>query len=469
MKRSMKNESGVALVFTLMVLVVLSVLGASVGTVAMANVNLTENERDYQAAYYIAEAGVNEAYLKIEEMILETYGNTQSKKSFFDQLSSKLAAFDNVVYDYSDTRYQKTASVEIINNHDNVMINSEGNVNDKIRNVSNNIEVNWSPKGGNSPPFPVDASLLVKNQVSITGGATINGDVYMEQPSEQSFKIDGGAKISSISSDQGHIFVNNSISNDLLDIPSYYSGNEVPKVHQSSEFDYSVYESLIDSIPESPDYDIVLSNISLKGSDIKSVRIDGDIFIDNVSLNSETTLNLEIGPGVSNLIVDTLDLSNGHIIIQGNGILNLYVKDYFNIGSGSTINSGGLVDRMNLYYYGSNKFAISGAQKIKGSVYVKQAPIELTGGGGFYGGYLAANSNSVSFSGGTFSEMIVIAPKADVSVTGGAKINGAMLAKTYAGSGGTSIQFQNLSDITFPFGNASDVDLIIKNPVSESE
>ena len=72
MKRLMKNESGIALVFTLMVLVVLSVLGATIGTVAMANVNLTENERDYQAAYYIAEAGVNETYLKIEKTILET-------------------------------------------------------------------------------------------------------------------------------------------------------------------------------------------------------------------------------------------------------------------------------------------------------------------------------------------------------------------------------------------------------------
>ena len=84
MKRLMKNESGIALVFTLMVLVVLSVLGATIGTVAMANVNLTENERDYQAAYYIAEAEVNETYLKIEKTILETYENTQSKESFFD-------------------------------------------------------------------------------------------------------------------------------------------------------------------------------------------------------------------------------------------------------------------------------------------------------------------------------------------------------------------------------------------------
>ncbi|GEM03817.1 hypothetical protein HMI01_08050 [Halolactibacillus miurensis] len=466
MKRLMKNESGVALVFTLMVLVVLSVLGATIGTVAMANVNLTENERDYQAAYYIAEAGVNETYLKIEEKILEIYENTQSESAFFDQLSSNLADFDDVVYDYSGTGDQKTASVEIINNRDNVTINSVGNVNEKKRNVSNNIEVNWSPKGGNFPPFPVDASLLVKNRASITGGATINGDVYMDQPSEQSFKINGGAQMSGISSSQGHIYVNNSISNDLLDLPNNYKGI-VPKVHQSSVFDYSVYESLIDTIPEAPDYDTVLSNINLKGSDKKSVRIGGNIFINTVSLQSNTTLNLEIGSGVSNLIVNTLDLSNGHIIIQGNGVLNLYVKDSFEIGSSSTINSDGSVETMNLSYYGSSDFAISGGQKIKGSVYVKQASVKFTAGGGLHGGYLATNSNSVSFSGGTFSEMIMIAPKADVSVTGGAEINGVMLAKTYDGGGGTSIQFQNLSVITFPFGNTSDTDLIIKSPTSE--
>ncbi|MDZ7835806.1 MAG: pilus assembly PilX N-terminal domain-containing protein [Alkalibacterium sp.] len=64
-----KNEEGSGLVLALMTLLVLSVLGASLGAVTVGSFKLGDVNRDDTSAYYIAEAGANMAYEEMEEVL----------------------------------------------------------------------------------------------------------------------------------------------------------------------------------------------------------------------------------------------------------------------------------------------------------------------------------------------------------------------------------------------------------------
>lgn len=58
MTRALKNENGSALIFTLLALVILTVLGIAAGTTTTFELQLASSERDYQGALYAAEAQI---------------------------------------------------------------------------------------------------------------------------------------------------------------------------------------------------------------------------------------------------------------------------------------------------------------------------------------------------------------------------------------------------------------------------
>ncbi|NLJ79208.1 MAG: hypothetical protein GX329_07585, partial [Tissierellia bacterium] len=59
MKKILKGQRGFALITTLLVLMLVSMLGLAVMSVAASNFTMTGIDNISQSAYYIAEAGVN--------------------------------------------------------------------------------------------------------------------------------------------------------------------------------------------------------------------------------------------------------------------------------------------------------------------------------------------------------------------------------------------------------------------------
>lgn len=72
-KRFLVEESGSSLVYTLLVLTVLSILGISIGMVTLGSYQLGLNNRESTSTFYIAESGANLAYAEITSMVNETY------------------------------------------------------------------------------------------------------------------------------------------------------------------------------------------------------------------------------------------------------------------------------------------------------------------------------------------------------------------------------------------------------------
>lgn len=54
-----KKEKGSVMVIALLILIVMLILGMALLNVVASNFKLTGAERDFQAVYYIAEAGIN--------------------------------------------------------------------------------------------------------------------------------------------------------------------------------------------------------------------------------------------------------------------------------------------------------------------------------------------------------------------------------------------------------------------------
>lgn len=71
MTTSLRNERGSALIFTLLILALLTVIGIAASTTTNFEVQLASNERDYQGALYAAEAGVSYARGELKPEIEE--------------------------------------------------------------------------------------------------------------------------------------------------------------------------------------------------------------------------------------------------------------------------------------------------------------------------------------------------------------------------------------------------------------
>ena len=87
-KHLREDEKGSGLVLTLMVLLVLSVLGVSIGTLTLGSYRLSDANRDDTSAYYVAEAGAVAAYEEIQSEVLSAYENNATAGSFYNNVST---------------------------------------------------------------------------------------------------------------------------------------------------------------------------------------------------------------------------------------------------------------------------------------------------------------------------------------------------------------------------------------------
>src|SRR5699024_3200252 len=80
-----------------------------------------------------------------------------------------------------------------------------------------------------------------------------------------------------------------------------------------------------------------------------------------------------------------------------------------------------------------------GDQKIFGSLYAKQANMNLTGSCGIYGN-IFTGGNTIKMSGGSDIEaQLILAPKANVEVLAGGHIEGKVIANSFTMDGGGEV------------------------------
>lgn len=95
-----RDEKGVTLVATLIILIVVTIFGATIMGVTTANFRMAKLDSKSQSAYYIAEAGVHYIVDRINTEIKENSGTFKNSADFFQHIEDLFVNEPITIYDF---------------------------------------------------------------------------------------------------------------------------------------------------------------------------------------------------------------------------------------------------------------------------------------------------------------------------------------------------------------------------------
>lgn len=445
-----QHESGFAMVGVLVIFIIITVLGLSIVTLSFASVKTSTSERNNQSAFYIAEAGFTYHMERIKKEILNIYADdwVETEEHFLARLEGLQA--EDVRYDDFDKingiehgPFAKVSITLMDGTGDQFIINSTGTIGEEERTVSNSFHVGWVEKGiYELPPLTV----FTKEEITLSNGPII-GSIGTQSAGKNA--VLAGSGVNKVQG--GNIYVpvigvsNENRTCETTPTPEYkaYSvkrpTNEdiVPCPTEVEEMWQMPPLPTFPTIPEleknSP------FNINLAGDNKLEIELNGNKEFNNITLTAETDLTINVGNADRIIVVNHLNLNNGHIIIKGSGKLTIYVKNKITMGSGTTINKNGVINNLNIFYKGLNKVELGGDQKIYGSLYSESADMYLTGSGGILGNVFSGGEKIEITGGANVETQLILAPKAKVKIDGGGSVYGMIMSKSFTHNSGESI------------------------------
>lgn len=467
------NNNGFTLVSVLIVLVVLSVLGLSILMITSNSVKLSVGERDDQSVFYIAEAGIVERVYDIDKNVADAFGeikaihNNLSIKEkgeydfvgkFYSRVISKVNLAPSTQLFESNLGNVPVASITVTQKSANPIIyeiESAGKIGDKTRKVTQGLTIFLEPSMIEGPVMSGNVALYVNKTIQLGGSVTIHGNVNMKSTNPGDKILSGGASITGQVA-QG---VGNFI--ELPSFPSYPTYN-IPA-------DREIKNS------NGNKTDLIKSGKLLIGNYITNgytLSMSNNIEFKEIFLNENNTLTIDIGNATREIVVEHLNVANGHIKITGTGKLTIYVKNNITMGAASTVNSNASnVDKLKIYQKGSNPINLEGGQKIYGSLHAEAADISIKGGGGFQGDILTGGQNIYVGGGASVNSQLFLAPNAKFTLGEGGHIKGAVIADSFIGTGGGSVTYNETSSGTGSGGSIKDYgdgsNLMKKTPLIE--
>ena len=211
----------------------------------------------------------------------------------------------------------------------------------------------------------------------------------------------------------------------------------------------SIYELDLERLyplPEFPEHPAELTFRGAYSTRATSGTITEDGYYDTIDVYNPLTI--DVGNGIRKIRVKKLAMqgwSNCKIIIVGSGKLELYVDEQITFSGSSHINYGGDIGQIMIYYSGDDSVTISGDSQLHGCYFSKSkaAGLHLTGSGGV-NGVIMLNGSEVTIPGGTQAVVSVLyAPDAEVKLTGGGSLSGAIVCESFSASGGTWVAYDH--------------------------
>ncbi|MCD8509086.1 MAG: hypothetical protein LRY73_03840 [Bacillus sp. (in: Bacteria)] len=362
------NEKGYTLVLVLLVIVVLSITGISIMGVTATNVKTSSVERDYQAVYYIAEAGATIKMEEIKKAILDTYADTsvQTADDFFSSLKSKFKDMEKVaVTDFKETFGEPPSAefeiTKIGSNGDTRTYEfaSTGNIGSRSRTVIQTFDVNWEEKkfieeDGVLSPY----ALFATESLTLGGNSTINGHVGTGASS-----ITGEGRVS-----EGYR-IDTSVT-DTLKLPNFPTGM------RENDRDLSGNQEI--KVGGLNDFDEKYNSITINNSQKLTVKVGSQsraLRVNNFTMNSS-------GANVSRLEIDGTETGFLTIYVDGDLTLNGGViepilpnnlKVAFIVAGNATIDGNRNHDNIRAFIFApESSITITGNTPIFGSLIAKR-------------------------------------------------------------------------------------------------
>ena len=469
LQRYLKEETGVSLIMAIMTLFVLSIIGVTLATVTFANVKLTTTDREYQSAYYIAEAGVNETYADIKDLILTSYEHTNNERDFYDAIEPTLlvdindSILTNFEKNFGEEPKAEISVTKIDDGNPRVYrISSEGNIGERNRIVTKDFMVNWTPEIP-TPHLPDGVAAMIRSKLELK--IEVIGDVYIASGDSGIVEMDWGGKIT-----DGTLYAPGDRETDMIKSPEYFSDEPITQSFDEI-IDFTVYENIVSNIPEpATDTELpLMSNINLDGHIDMTREITESTYIQEIRIESNRTLNIDTQGETIDLVVNNFLLNQGHINILGGGKLNIYVKDQINFGGDSTMNLGGDTGQLNIFYSGDDDVTVGGAVRVNGSFINSDAKLRLTAGHRVepvFNGYIVSGGSQITIDGGPSLKAVIIAPYATMDIVGGVYLNGTIVVDQLITVDGGNIKFENIPTPEFPIGSGDESDGDLITPLS---
>lgn len=482
------NEEGSALVLTLMIFLVLTVLATSISFLTVGSFRLSDINRDGTSAFYIAEAGAKKAYEKASQEVMKTYEATTTTTSS-DFYAALDALFLNKERPFSfDKQFGDDAKANVTftatgSNPRKYTLTSTGSVGGKTRTVQKQFDVAWVDKGGSGglPELPKNAALMTKGKTEIIGNSltgniyTTAGDTNTTSTGEKNFIIDNPT------------FNNTTIfhsKNTIFSYHSWYENNKKMPARQQTDsvIDWLGYENLLNNIkiPEKSSSTETIPNISLSGGDPpETLKITSrEIYMSKVEIQNNRVLILE--PAIDTIIfVDNWNTAARRIEIKGDKKVTIVVKNSLNIGSTPIFNGNkmgeGSPNQLTLIYLGQGDFSFSNwSGVVNANILLKNVSSVSLPNLMLNGLLVYPGNGDVKLSGGNkTSNAIIITPNAKVSITTGYSLNGTVIANTFKLEGGASLTYAKIDTSGFPgiSGGATSTptleDLLKSGPILE--
>ena len=374
-----KKEEGFVLITILMIFVIVSILGIGLLSVSTSNFRQTGSERDFQAVYYIAEAGINQAIYDIGKKVDEISDETLSHEEFFEELNDFIDIYmdDGVktLDNFEETFGEKpvaeiTIEVDddglLIEDEDrqtkgttNYVIRSVGKIGRLSRTVSTSIEVahgiTKETETSHHPAFDYALYSGGNSDMAIPSGSTIDGSVYGHNVkfNASGTKINGSiisersVELSDNMQIQGNIYAMDGIVKILSDQTKVFGD-----IHSMDDVLLSSGTTLEGSIYTN-------GGITLNSSNSK---VNGDInAVEDVVLGSGATIDGNIYTHGSITLNSSNAKVTGDIHAVGNILLgsgakvgNMHTNGKITLGSGNIVN-GEMHSIGNITFNGSAK------------------------------------------------------------------------------------------------------------------
>ncbi|OPL10619.1 MAG: hypothetical protein AVO34_10525 [Firmicutes bacterium ML8_F2] len=192
--------------------------------------------------------------------------------------------------------------------------------------------------------------------------------------------------------------------------------------------------------------------------------INSDGRYDTFEITSNRVLNIDMNGGNRIIRVGNLNISQGHINlinVGANSRLTLYVENSFTLDGSSTINNGGSVSNVMIYYKGLSAPNIGGNTRYVGNYFAESAGLTIAGSNGITGNIITLGS-SVNITGDArMLTRVLYAPNAHVVIGGSGAVTGSIIANSILVDGNGRVYYAQPDLGLFPieifptFGNGS--------------
>lgn len=396
-----KNRKGSTLAMALLVFAGLMIVGTSILSFMVTENKQSLNHQYKTQAYYIARSGA-----VATEKVIETMN--QDEKKLGDFLKNFDHPTQTLKADISGLEFNNgLLKPVLISYQDNIIkITATGIVNNVRQKVTREIVIE---KSSSKMSVALDKVLSALGNMTIEGG-TINGDFG----ANQSIKIDGWPTI------KGDAYIK-----DESNFTKTNSGM-APNLNVMGGALETQYINPV--LPDAPiNNSSSDTNFEISGGPTNpAATISTSRSFNKMTINHNRELILDTSHGDIQLIVNNFNMTQGQIKIEGDGKVEIIILDKFYLQG--SLNESGNPDQLDLFYYGDETFIWSNnGSSIAGSLYVKQADIQLESG--YWIGAIISGGDHVTIkNAGPKYKVAIYAPFAELNIDGGI-LRGAFLGK----------------------------------------